>query len=61
MKTYKVTLIQRNRIYAEVEAPSKDDAYWKVLDLIEDPKPTENYGIGMLGPSNVKIKIKEKA
>ena len=53
---YKVHLTQRNRVSTEVEADSKKDAYWKVMDMLEVPEQGEGYDIRIIGPSDVKIK-----
>lgn len=52
---YKVRLTQRSRIYAEVDADSKESAYWKVMDLLKIPEQGEGYDVSIIGPSNVKI------
>jgi hypothetical protein len=53
---YKVSLTQRTRIYTEMDADSKENAYWKVMDLLKIPEHGESYDVSILGPSNVKIK-----
>jgi len=53
---YKVNLTQRNRVHTEVEADSKKDAYWKVMDMLKMPEQGEGYDVSIIGPSDVKIK-----
>ena len=53
---YKVNLTQRNRVHTEVEADSKKDAYWKVMDMLKTPDQGEGYDVAIIGPSDVKIK-----
>lgn len=53
---YKVRLTQRSRIHSEIDADSKESAYWKVMDLLKMPEQGEGYDVSILGPSNVKIK-----
>lgn len=52
---YKVSLTQRTRIHTEIDADSEENAYWKVMDLLEIPEHNEGYDVSILGPSNVKI------
>jgi len=53
---YKVNLTQRNRISTEVDADSKESAYWKVMDMLKVPEQGEGYDLYIVGPSDVKIK-----
>ena len=53
---YKVSLIQRNIISTEVNADSKESAYWKVMDMIKLPEPSEGYDLRYIGPTDVKVK-----
>lgn len=53
---YKVNLTQRNHVSTEVEADSKKDAYWKVMDMLKVPEQGEGYDVYIVGPSDVKIK-----
>jgi len=51
-----VNLTQRNRVSTEVEADSKESAYWKVMDMLKVPEQGEGYDVYIVGPSDVKIK-----
>jgi hypothetical protein len=47
---------KRNRIYVEVDAISKEDAYWKATSIVEDGVPNKDYDMTILGPTNLKVK-----
>ena len=53
---YKVTFTKRNRIYTEVDADSEENAYWKATSLMEEGVMGRDYGMAILGPTNVRIK-----
>ena len=53
---YKVVFTKRNRVHVEVDAMSKEDAYWKATSIVEDGVPNKDYDMTILGPTNLKVK-----
>jgi hypothetical protein len=53
---YKVIYTKRNRVYTEVDADSKENAYWKATSVTNEGTMGKDYNMTILGPTNVKIK-----
>ena len=53
---YEVSYIKRTRIMTEVEADSKQDAFYKVDYMAHTDHSSSDYDSAILGPTKVKVK-----
>jgi hypothetical protein len=53
---YEVSYIRKTRIFAHVEADSKEDAFYKVDFMALEESPSKSHEVAILGPTKVKVR-----